>query len=200
MPSARGPICKFLGDRNSEFFDQLVAVRCYPAASAVFTLRTHQLTNSPTHQLTNSVLSTMHHAPCTMHHAPPRRIPAVSTLLPTAAVILAPSTKPRSSLQGDNYHRVTFPTPPVAPAFFAPLRLCAQSQPAFCPNHQLKTGPTTPSKNGDFFEGVTKMRRDITTYDNAPKTILKPASAQNSRSPLPAPPPHPPVPIIPPRK
>jgi hypothetical protein len=48
----------------------------------------------------------------------------------------------------------------------------------FCTHPCDKMKPATPRKTPDFFEGVTKLRREITTYGDNPEPILHHAGAQ----------------------
>jgi hypothetical protein len=56
------------------------------------------------------------------------------------------------------------------------------SQYPFCPILHIKTGIQPPQETAVTFEGVTLRPRGITTYDNDPKTILKPTNLQNQPS------------------
>jgi hypothetical protein len=53
---------------------------------------------------------------------------------------------------------------------------------AFCPICQFKTAQNTPAKIAVSFEGVTKHRREITTYDECRAWVLHHGVGQN-RSP-----------------
>lgn len=63
-----------------------------------------------------------------------------------------------------------------------------QSQPAFCPISQFKTGQHTPVKIAVLFEGVTRERREITTYDKSGSGVLPHPVVQNGGLAVPLPP------------
>lgn len=65
-------------------------------------------------------------------------------------------------------------------ALVAPWRLGArQSQPAFCPISRFKTGQHPPRKSAVLFEGVTRERQEITTYDDQLIWVLNHDMGQN---------------------